>query len=221
MIMDVKRASRDQINAMVARIVEHQTCFQGMSSGDVQWMFQNPKESITLIRREVENRNKAIGTVFETEYFKLISGGEKLVIDQCNGSRTIVNSGDVFSFIDPDFCDWNINGPSQPTNDSLVNVFELVNNGRFTNIFDSFLVEKDKLCLTQNQIIIFVIKHHNWLRGDSDLNFFLFKSKNNYFVAIVRYNMYDKLVVHVRSLNDNHMWYSEHHNRVIVPQLIM
>lgn len=149
----------------------------------------------------------------------LFSKGESIIIDACKGKETLADAKDVFkSGINSDFKNWNTNKPSKNTEETAVQVHEIVKDSTFVQMFGSLGTDLDKLCLTQSQIKNFCKKHSNWLRTDGYATFFLFKVDNQFFVADV-YVRSDGLVVYVRRFEDNNVWVADRAYRVVFPQL--
>lgn len=211
--------SEQQRNKMLGILVQHLVEFKKLSTSDVQWVIENPKEAIALILEAIRKRKEVVSNVLETEYLKLISGGETLVIDHCDGQRVLVDAIDWISHIDSDFCAWNADEVGHATPDTPVNVFELTNDGLFAGILGSLSTDNDKLCLTQDQIVSFVKKHRDWLRADGWGTFFVFKSYGNFFVARVSIRSAGTLFVNVYRLKADDRWYAEDRHRFVVPQL--
>jgi hypothetical protein len=152
-------------------------------------------------------------------FLKLISGGETIVIAPTDGHETIAQAGDLFTgWVDGDFQRYGTNVPSEPTKDTPVQVFEMIKNGTFAQIFGGFGENLDRLCLSQAQIISFVQNHAKWLRADGYGTFFLFKVGDEYFVARVCRSS-DGLGVGADRLSDGYVWGAEYRHRVVVPQL--
>jgi len=150
---------------------------------------------------------------------RLISGGKSIIIDDCDGSETIANAKDIFkSGIDSDFKNWGTDKPGQATEETAVQVHEMVKDATFAQMFGSLGTDLDKLCLTQHQIKKFCKKHANWLRTDGYGTFFLFKVEDQYFVANVNVRG-DGLRVYVGRLESGYVWGAEGLRRVVVPQL--
>lgn len=166
----------------------------------------------------VEGKFNNKKTVNDT-ILRLISGGESIVIDACDGSETIANAKDTFkSGIDSDFKNWGTNKPGQATEDTAVQVHEMVKDATFAQMFGSLGTDLDKLCLTQHQIKKFCKKHANWLRTDGYGTFFLFKVEDQYFVVGVGV-VSDGLGVDVDRLEYDRVWHGEYRHRVVSPQL--
>ncbi len=155
----------------------------------------------------------------ENSYLKLISDGKKVVIASTDGKETIANAQKIFpSGIDSDFKNWNLDVPSTPTKETKTQVFEMVKDGMFKDIFGSFGENLDRLCFTQSQIIFFVKNHAKWLRTGGYGTFFLFKVGKDYFVANVYLNS-DGLYVYVDRFSCGYVWCAEYRRRIVVPQL--
>lgn len=212
--------SEQQRNKMSGVLVEHQSEFKKLSTSDRQWVIENPKQAIALLIEAIKTRNKTMSTAFETEYLKLISADETLVIDQCDGQKVIADASDVFNSIDSDFRNWKADEVGQATSDTPVNVYELVKDGMFSDFFTSLTTDTGKLCLTQDQIIGFVKKHRNWLRTDGYATFFLFKSYGKIFVAYVHVDSDGTLHVDVSRLERGYRWFAVYRHRFVAPQLV-
>jgi len=163
------------------------------------------------------NRNKKDDSIL-----KLLSKGESIVIDACDGSETITDAKEVFkSYIDSNFKNWGINKPGKATEETAVAVHEMVKDATFAQIFGSLGTDLDKLCLTQHQIKNFCKKHSNWLRVGGYATFFLFKAEDQFFVARVGV-LSGGLGVRVSGIErDAYVWGAMYAHRVVVPQLIV
>ncbi len=157
------------------------------------------------------------GIIAET-FLKLISGGESLTLDAVNGTETLVDAKDVFAHIDPDFKNWGADEKGPETGETAVDVYEMVKDATFSQMFRKLNVDARKLCLTQHQIKNFVKKHRNWLRIDGYATFFLFESKGNLFVARVSFGSGGRLDVHVYRFGSLRVWHAECRHRVVVLQ---
>lgn len=142
-----------------------------------------------------------------------------LTLDATDGKQTIADSNGVFSSIDSDFKNWSANKTGISTKESLVDVYEMAKDARFTQMFGSLNSDLDKLCLTQHQILNFIQKHRNWLRTEGYGTLFLFKADDQFFVARVGFNGDGSLRVVVRRFEDDSMWNAVYRHRVVVPQL--
>jgi len=174
-------------------------------------------------------KSKAIGFLKEAirelaqevkPFTKLISGGKQIAIGATDGTETLANAGDVFKgWVDPDFKNWDLDVPSDPTKETKVQVHEMVQDGTFAQIFNGFGTDLNDLCFSQAQIKKFCKEHADWLRTEGYGTFFLFKKGEQFFVAYV-YVSSDGLDVHVRRLDYGaYVWDAEYALRVVVPQL--
>lgn len=154
-----------------------------------------------------------------TSHLKCISLGNGLSIDPTDGKETIAQAGEVFPYyIDPDFKNWGLDVTSVATKETKVEVFEMIKDGDFRQLFGSFGENPDRLCLTQSQIKQFCKKHESWLRIDGYGTFFLFKIKEEYFVACVGRGS-GGWRVGVCRFSDDGVWGAEGRRRIVVPQL--
>lgn len=152
-------------------------------------------------------------------YLSLLSGAETLMLDALDGKETLATAKEVFtSGIDGDLKKWGTNKPDIATKETAVDVHQLVKNATFAQMFGSLGTDLDKLCLTQSQIKNFCKKHSNWLRKDGYATFFLFKIKNQFFVADVDVDP-DGLYVYVHRFESDSVWSAESSHRIVAPQL--
>jgi len=146
------------------------------------------------------------------------------MISPTDGSRTIATALDVFiGAIDKIFDRWGTNKPELPAKETPILAYELAQDATFAQMFSSLSPDLDKLCLTQAQIIEFVATHPNQLRTECCGNFFLFKSTGKptgkLFVASVLSSDAGAFHADVCQFDDTHIWNSELHHRLFVPQL--
>lgn len=150
---------------------------------------------------------------------KLISDGTEIIIGATDGKSTITHTNNTFcGYVDPDFVRYGTDTRDRPTSDTKVQVFEQIKDGTFAQIFGGFGENRDRLCLTQNQIIRFVNDHSNWLRKDDYGTFFLFKKKGKFFIVDVRLDE-NMIEVYANHLLNRHVWDAEFRSRFVVPQL--
>ncbi|MFA4942416.1 MAG: hypothetical protein WC564_02145 [Patescibacteria group bacterium] len=150
---------------------------------------------------------------------RLISGDAVLWLKASDGKAIIYNASKTFkSSIDSDFVDWKLIGPSEATVETLINVYEVIEDGTFPQIFSSLSADLDKLVLTQAQVIDFCEAHSNWLRQGGDITFFLIKEKRKYFVVIV-YVSSGGLHVDVLDFKNDHVWPAKLRHRLVVPRM--
>jgi len=155
----------------------------------------------------------------QTDYLRLISGNELLILDESDGTEVLADANDMFTAgIDLDFRNWNADEEGPVTGKTRAAVYELIKDATFAQIY-SISADRDKLCFSQHQIKEFVGKYRNWLRTEGYGTFFLFKSNNNFFVAEVRVDSDGSLFAFVHRLLYDYIWYAECRYRVVFPQL--
>ncbi|MFA7702389.1 MAG: hypothetical protein WCX80_02950, partial [Patescibacteria group bacterium] len=163
----------------------------------------------------------------ENNVLHLISGGKKIIIKALDGKELIANAKKTFkSGIDSDFVNWELNTEGLATEETPTNVYEMVHDATFIQMFNSLPVNSEKLVMTQHQIINFCTMHASWLRQNDYATFFLTKkdwnapaSDNNLFVVLVRVDS-DGLSVRVARFGFGHVWLAECRRRLVAPQLI-
>lgn len=155
----------------------------------------------------------------ENKILRLISRGESLILDAENGKETLANAKDLFVYIDSDFKNYGVNESGLATNETATQVYEVVKDANFSEIFGSLNTDVSKLCLTQAQIKQFVKRYRSWLRIDGYGTFFPFKNNNQFFVASVRVGSGGALWVYVPRFESSLVWRAGNRHRVVVPQL--
>lgn len=174
----------------------------------------------SLDPEEVENQLRSlIGQKTKKGILKLLTGSETLMLDALDGKETLATAKEVFlSGIDQDFEKCGINNAGIATKEQVVNVYELVRDGTFAQMFGSLGTDLGKLCLTQSQVKNFCKKHPQWLRQKDYATFFLFQVEDQFFVAHVR--VYSGgLGVHVYQFEYDNVWLAKFSHRMVVPQL--
>ena len=154
-----------------------------------------------------------------SDVVRLISGGTQLVLDACNGQRTIAQASDVFSYISPDFKSWGTDVAGRATPKTPVTVHEVVEDANFAKMFGALADNYSKLVLEQHQIVNFVEKYRDWLCQDGLATFFLFQSGSELFVAFVRCYSGGHLEVYLCPLEYSRVWLADVRRRLVVPQL--
>jgi hypothetical protein len=187
------------------------------------------KDKITLeefekfLNLSQPERRKALGlnkeNVSGNSILRLLSTESSLVIKATDGKRFLAKAKNTFkSFVDADFKNWELDKISHATADTPTNVYEMITDATFVQIFGSLSDDLDKLCLTQDQIEEFCLTHSDHLRADGYATLFLFKENENFFVAGVRVRS-DGLSLDVYRLERDYGWHGDRRRRVVVPQL--
>lgn len=148
-----------------------------------------------------------------------ISGGEKLMIEALDGKKYIADAKKTFkSLISSNFKNLKLNHSGPATAEILVDVREIVGDGKFVQIFTEIISDLDKIVMTQAQIIRFCEKHPTWLCQEGSATFFLTKVNGEYLVVSVRV-FSGGLFVDVYRLEYDNVWLGEYRHRVVSPQL--
>ena len=159
------------------------------------------------------------GNKEEDKILSLISVSETLILEDLDGKATIANAKNTFkSYLDSNFKNWRLNNKGNATKETPIQVYEMVKDATFSQMFNSLSSDLDSLCLTQNQIIRFCEKYPSHLRQDGYATFFLFKESGEYFVASVNVSS-DGLFVLVNRFEFAYVWSAEFRHRLVVPQL--
>jgi len=159
---------------------------------------------------------------FISEFLKLISAGKTLTVDALDGKESLAEAADVFAYIDPKFENWEADERGEATEETVVDVYELVSDVTSARLFGSVCNSVSKLCFTKAQIQNFCVKYYDWLRRDNYSTFFLFKSHNYFFVARVYFEFNNRLGVNVYDLGFDAVWDTEYIRRsVVFPRLAL
>lgn len=173
---------------------------------------------LTAVRTKVaEIAESVIGRL------RLISGAVTVLIPATDGTRAVYRSKELFKgYFDRNFERGGLNVLSQPAPETAVEVWEMVQEGTFAEIYDGLDTPLEMLCLTQAQIVAFVESNPKWLHTDGYETFFLFKEKvkgeQKFFVANV-FVVSGGLRVDVYPVSLGDVWYAECHLRFVLPQL--
>ncbi|HEY3916124.1 MAG TPA: hypothetical protein VGN61_16685 [Verrucomicrobiae bacterium] len=150
---------------------------------------------------------------------KLISMNEPLTIGPSDGRETIAQATGLFSYIDSNFRHWGCDAPGQPTNQTQTFVYEMEQDGTFTEMFGDLRKDADSLALTQSQIVYFVRRYPHWLKPGGNGTFFLFSVARDFFIAAVYLFSDGRMGVRVRRFSLERIFRAGKHHRLVVPQL--
>ena len=178
----------------------------------------NTEEGRIFVRACAEKIAELVKGV-QSDFFKLISGNESLVLNSVDGKEILADAKDLFMYIDSDFKNYGADEKGLATGEIFVHVYGMTKDATFSQMFNSLSSDVKKLCLTQAQIKGFVKKYRHWLRADGYATFFLFESNSQLFVANVHVRSDGGLEVNVRRFEYSLVWRAECCLRVVVPQL--
>jgi hypothetical protein len=147
---------------------------------------------------------------------RLLSKNEPLVLPRADGKETLGQAREVFRYIDRNFEHWNCNTAGLPTKETVVQVYEMVRNSTFQEMFGSFAIPIDSLALTQAQIKQFARLYPNWLKKGGNGTFFLFKVCNKFFVSAVYFFSDGRIGVRVRYLTLERVFRAQKRHRLVV-----
>lgn len=139
-----------------------------------------------------------------------------LKIKATTGTETISGSK-LFSYIDSDFKNFEMDKKAKPTKAIKVDVMEIDKNGMFKDYF----TDPEEQAMTQGQILEFIKEHKDYLRQDGYATFFLFKNGSDFFVARVDLRDGGRLLVYVGPFSRDDVWDGEYRHRLVVPQLTL
>ena len=146
----------------------------------------------------------------------LISGNEPLALGPADGQETLARATDIFRYIDSNFEHWSCDVAAPPTKEASVQVYEMVRDSTFQEMFGGFDVKLDRLALTQAQIKQFVKRYHNWLKKGGNGTFFLFQGGNEFFVAVVYLFSDGRLGARVRRLTLERVFRAKKRHRLVL-----
>ncbi len=156
---------------------------------------------------------------------RLLTTEKKLIIKATDGKKTLAQAKDTFNgFIDPKFKNRGLDNPGVATPDTPIDMYEVIADATFKDMFCSLSGDLDKLCLTQSQIEEFCRTNNDLLQGDVYGMFFLFREDYGYFLVArvcinsgglaIYYNRFD----HWPSIPGiEYVWGGDRFYRVIVP----
>jgi hypothetical protein len=150
------------------------------------------------------------------ERLKLLSGNDPLLLSPTDGQETLGQATELFRYIDRNFEHWNCNMVGLPTKETVVQVYEIVRDSTFRELFGSFGVPIDSLALTQAQIKQFATLYPNWLKKGGNGTFSLFKVANEFLVSAVYFFSDGRLGVRVRRLTVERVFRAQKRHRLVV-----
>ena len=188
--------------------------------GTMEQLYQLATPEGTETLEKVAKLIAGCATEVKTRYTRLISGGEKLIIDAASGDEMLMDAKELFQAgIDSDFVNWGADEKGSATPETAVEIREMIENATYAQMFGELSGDVNNLCFTHHQIKNFVKKHRNWLRQDGYATFFLFKSKGHCFVASVHFYSDGSLCVNVSRFGYDDRWNAGNRHRLVVPRL--
>jgi hypothetical protein len=157
----------------------------------------------------------------ENKFLRLLPGAEALAIPACDGTRTIAQAGNVFSYIEPDFTKWGLDVVGAATPAISMQMYEQVKSATLRQMLTSLSSDLDRLCLSQHQIGMFCEEHPEWLRQNDCPTLFLFKVGKKFFFALVRVGSGGLKVRVLRCERNSFVWRAEYLYRLAAPQLVL
>jgi hypothetical protein len=147
---------------------------------------------------------------------RLLSGNEPVMLDPTDGLETLGQATDVFRYIDRNFERWNCNVLGPPTQETVVQVYEMIRDSTFQELFGGFGAALDSLALTQAQIKQFAKYYRDWLKKGGNGTFFLFRVGDEFFVAAVYFFSDGRLGMRVRGLALDRVFRAQKCHRLVI-----
>lgn len=155
-------------------------------------------------------------SIYESRVRQLYKG-QVINLPECDGTQVIVNAPEVFRHIGRNFGEWKVNDPGSATPRCAVEVYELMKNSSFWEMFRGFAESFDDLCFTDSQIIAFCRLHRNKLHDEGSTHF-LRKSRSELYVVRV-YMDSRRLEAYVGSFFAGHPQAGKKGYRLVIPQI--
>ena len=200
----------------------------GCTPQDVKTLSEG--ENLTKVREFIRGKAEIIPLNKRGKFVELISenkeqliGHKKPILEATDGKRIIADASDVFGKISPSFRLLATHvGLGESTTEVPFEVYGIVKEATFTEMFCSVNLDLRKLCFTQAQIIDFVVHHTMWMNYDV---FMLFESNWEIFVAhLVRFPGADfadrnHAVLHNVGKWESWGYFSDENRRLVVPRI--
>ncbi|HOZ53678.1 MAG TPA: hypothetical protein PK142_03305 [bacterium] len=200
---------------------------QGLTLEDLALLRSN-KDLAKKVAETIEAFKEAEKSLRKnSNIIRLVSGVKKLVLPESDGRAIIVEAKNVFDHLIAhiSFEKKGLIKEGKNVPETEVEVYEMTRNAIFKEIFFSFSGQFDSLCLTQNQIIDFCVKHSEHLKNEGLATFFLTKkdferpsTEDNLFVVSVHVYSFG-LNVYVYSFDEKNIWIGSHRQRFVFPVL--
>jgi hypothetical protein len=182
------------------------------------------KDSKNLVQSIIQGEWRLSAASQSGPYLERVTGEKKFSIGPTSGHRTFGckdgrSYGPYFSgYFAPEY-------KKAPGNDVYpqkklaVEVFSLVRNADLSKIFPRKLSQREKFCLTEDQVISFVEKYHAWLCKGGKNTFFLFKTKNGkfFFAEINKYTI-PSLVLSIYPFSQTVALNIMHNHQFVLPK---
>ena len=204
-------------NSQTARVLAAvATCMPPLQGDVMQGWIDNPNALKKALAEALCSQDVETSKV----YLRQLYAGEKIVIGPTDGTQTIAQANDVFTWgIYDDFKHFGLDVPAQATEATNVTVHEMIEDGIFTGIYGSIGQHLEQFCFTQAQIIAFCESHKDKLRQGGYGTFFLFKVGDEYFVADAKVKSDGRLFSYVHRFSCSRPWLAECRHRFVFPQL--
>lgn len=151
---------------------------------------------------------------------KLITKAMDLTISATD-ERKICNTGmDVFAYIYDKFTDHSHSYEPTKTKPMVVDVYNLIEEATYTEIYSYFYRDLNSLCLTQSQIISFTETHKTLPSDYARQIHFLYRADNQFFVAFIDRIDENKGMPRIfqRPLGDTLTWMGKSQDQFVIPR---
>lgn len=178
----------------------------------------------TVVASVVKERIVKLADI--TGCLKRILDNEDIVIGPTDGTKILACAKDVFSCIKPNFISLDCGAAEEPTAETRVEVYQMIESATVQHIFGGFGQNLNRLCFTQAQVTRFTKDHKNLFCNEEHGTLFLFKTKaqkekeqDEFFVAHVRLFSVGYFVADVLCFSSEIVRRAPDGYRVVVPEL--
>jgi hypothetical protein len=154
-----------------------------------------------------------------TKYLRRVLSDRKFVIGATNGEINFSNWKDVISCRDRGIEeDLYKNVAEEPTDETVVHIFNLFGRAKFSEMFGSFGENLDRICFTKHQIRLFANNYHDIFNTGG--TFFLLKQKNDFAIVEAISYVSGQSEVKIYALSHSYEWWGDLHSYcLVVPRL--
>lgn len=149
-----------------------------------------------------------------SKILQLLSKGEIILIGSTSGTETIASAKEVFHGINMSF-DKLRNICDIPTKETPADVYQVMEDSTYIQIFNDIASDQSKLFLTQNQVIEFCKEYSSWFNG---WMYIPFKAGNQQKMAYARKHR-DEITIHESDFHLKVKIEAWRKSRIVIPQI--